>query len=127
MAITSGANMNFDRLRFVSERGVPDEALVSVRIPERPGSFLQLYNTVGRRNITEFSYRYNRDDAAAILMSFKSSGPEDVQDVLANFRANGWPAYDMTGNELAKLHGRYLAGGRSGMVAALHGRYLARE
>ena len=63
--------MNFDRLRFVSERAVPDEALVSVQIPERPGSFLQLYQTVAPRYITEFSYRYNSDTDAHIMMSFK--------------------------------------------------------
>ncbi|KAI8800932.1 tryptophan synthase beta subunit-like PLP-dependent enzyme [Cladochytrium replicatum] len=116
VAIVSGANMNFDRLRFVAERsriGEGREALVSSKIPERPGSFSSLYNMIYPRFVTEFSYRYSNPDTAHAFMAFEvSNGPEEIESVIATLNANGMETIDLTGNEMAKTHGRYLMGGR---------------
>eukprot|EP00123_Amoebidium_parasiticum_P015053 comp22760_c1_seq1/m.35549 comp22760_c1_seq1/g.35549 ORF comp22760_c1_seq1/g.35549 comp22760_c1_seq1/m.35549 type:complete len:595 (-) comp22760_c1_seq1:553-2337(-) len=113
VAVTSGANMNFDRLRFVSERAVPNEVLISVKVPEIPGSFRRFYSVIHPRNITEFSYRYSNPKEALIMASFTVSSPNEVQQVVEHLQAQGMDALDLTGNELAKAHARYLAGGRS--------------
>jgi len=88
VAIASGANMDFDRLRFVSERSDSTESLLSVRISERPGSFRQLYSGIFPRNVTEFSYRFNSPDTADVIISFQSmpntNREEDKQQVLEN-------------------------------------------
>ncbi|TPX34893.1 threonine ammonia-lyase [Synchytrium microbalum] len=120
IAIASGANMNFDRLRFVAERaelGEFREALISVTIPEQPGAFMKLYKTVAPRAVTEFSYRYSDDAKAHIIMSFAVSGPAETVQVISNLTANGMNAYDISQNEMAKAHARYLVGGRSSSVS----------
>mmetsp|Transcript_159942 Transcript_159942/g.306975 ORF Transcript_159942/g.306975 Transcript_159942/m.306975 type:complete len:615 (-) Transcript_159942:18-1862(-) len=112
VGITSGANMDFDRLRFVSERADTSETLISVQIPERPGAFMEMYRHVYPRNVTEFAYRIS-DDPASIYMSFQASSSEDGAAVLASLKAAGFSVASLSDNELAKTHGRHLVGGRA--------------
>ncbi|CAG8508654.1 12821_t:CDS:2 [Ambispora leptoticha] len=117
VAVTSGANINFDRLRFVAERaelGEHREVLFAVIIPERPGSFVQLYNHIHPRPITEFSYRYSDSEKAWIFMSFIVQNREkEVPEILEDLQKNGMQGQDISENEMAKSHARYLVGGRS--------------
>jgi len=114
VAIASGANMDFDRLRFVSERADTSESLISVTIPERPGSFLQLYESIYPRNVTEFSYRLGGAASKAnIFMSFQASSADDRQGVIRTLEREGFEPHDLGDNELAKVHGRHLVGGRA--------------
>ncbi|KAJ2496403.1 threonine deaminase [Coemansia sp. RSA 1972] len=117
VAVTSGANMNFDRLRFVAERaalGEAKEALLSVVIPEQPGSFLKLHDIVYPRSITEFTYRYGHSERAHIFMSFEVKDRErEVPSIMTQLRALEMEPVDLTDNELAKSHARYIVGGRS--------------
>ena len=154
VAILSGANMNFDRLRFVAERaayGENKEALLSVVIPERPGAFAELVETIQPMNVTEFAYRYARDTEAHVLLGVSlpttalnaapypspeasepnspmspsssahlpssSSAPSScdgqVRDVIRRLRARNMHATNLSDDELAKTHVRYLVGGRS--------------
>lgn len=127
VAINCGANMNFDRLRHVAERaeiGAQREALLAVEIPERPGSFLELCRGLGRRSVTEFNYRYEKPAAARIFLGFGLNGGRDEKnDVIAALRDAGYAVTDMTDNELAKLHVRYMVGGHP---EALHDERLFR-
>lgn len=115
--ILSGANMNFDRLRFVSERAVlgeGKEASLVVSIPERPGEFSKLQSIIDPRSITEFSYRYNNNDPANIFVSFNVTDKEnDLKDIIDKMRSPeyGYEVHDISDNEVAKSHGRYLIGG----------------
>ncbi|KAF6762994.1 threonine ammonia-lyase [Ephemerocybe angulata] len=118
VVVISGANMNFDRLRFVSERaelGEGREALLSVDIPERPGSFVALHTIIHPRAVTEFIYRYNvRGDRAHVLLSFKiESGNRatEVQDVISALADADMKGYDISDDECAKSHVRYMIGG----------------
>lgn len=115
VAINCGANMNFDRLRHVAERaalGEGREALVAVEIPERPGSFKAFCNALGRRNVTEFNYRYNDKERAHIFVGLELAGGErEKERVIAGLREQGYPVEDMSENEVAKLHVRHLVGG----------------
>ncbi|MCJ1402779.1 Threonine dehydratase biosynthetic, chloroplastic [Xylographa trunciseda] len=121
VAIASGANMNFDRLRFVAERaalGEKKEALLSVNIPERPGAFAELVKAVLPQAVTEFSYRYAREQSANILMGISvngSSRTSDLANLIYRLDRDGMTASDLSGDELAKSHIRYLVGGRSGV------------
>ncbi|HEY5019768.1 MAG TPA: threonine ammonia-lyase, biosynthetic [Steroidobacteraceae bacterium] len=116
VAINSGANLNFDRLRHVAERadlGAEREALLAVEIPEQPGSFLHFCEALGQRSITEFNYRAQVSERARIFVGFGLSGGHDERAaVIAQVRAAGYPVTDMSGNEIAKLHIRYMIGGR---------------
>ncbi|EJD41692.1 threonine ammonia-lyase [Auricularia subglabra TFB-10046 SS5] len=118
VAVVSGANMNFGRLRFVAERaelGEGRETLLSVEIPERPGSFVALHNTIFPRAVTEFAYRYEGPARAHIYMSFITESTNRVEEVRALIEklANlGMRAIDISDNEMAKSHARYLVGGR---------------
>ncbi|KAJ3300175.1 hypothetical protein HK104_003785 [Borealophlyctis nickersoniae] len=116
VAVTSGANMNFDRLRFVAERaelGENKEALISVIIPEKPGSFMELYRTIHPRSVSEFSYRYGDPKDAHIFMSFMVQDREaELRVICAELQAKGMRVMDASRNELAKSHARYLVGGR---------------
>ncbi len=118
VAINCGANMNFDRLRHVSERaevGEDREALLAIEIPERPGSFKRLCKLIGKRQITEFNYRYSDDNLAHVFAGIElTHGIEDKNKLIARLRAKGYPVVDMTGNEVAKLHTRYMIGGHPG-------------
>lgn len=113
VAVASGANMDFDRLRFVSERADSTEALMSVRIPERPGSFWQLYATIYPRNVTEFSYRMLPGSSATVFLSFQATTSESRAEVVTELEARDYAVTDLDHNEMAKVHGRHLAGGRS--------------
>jgi threonine dehydratase len=121
VAINCGANMNFDRLRHVAERaeiGAQREALLAVEIPERPGSFLELCRALGRRSVTEFNYRYEKPASARIFLGFGLQGGRSERDeVIGALRAAGYTVTDMTDNELAKLHVRYMIGGHPGELA----------
>ncbi|MCP2041387.1 threonine dehydratase [Neisseria sp. HSC-16F19] len=120
IAVASGANMNFHRLRHVSERceiSEGHEGIFAVTIPERPGSFRHFIDLIGSRNITEFNYRYGDEDQAHIFVGIQSSGPEDLQQIAAELNAAGLPTLDLTHDEIAKIHIRYMVGGRTGKVA----------
>lgn len=114
--ILSGANMNFDRLRFVSERAVlgeGKEVSLAVTIPERAGEFVKLQEIIEPRAITEFSYRFS-GDPAHIFVSFNVTHKEaELKEIVAAIEAGGNEVFDISDNELAKSHGRYLVGGRS--------------
>jgi threonine dehydratase len=117
LAILSGANTNFDRLRYISERtevGEQREAILSVSIPERPGSFKAFCGLLGRRNITEFNYRYASDKEAHVFVGLSvTPGGEDLREVVAALEGAGHRVQDLTANEVAKLHVRYMVGGRA--------------
>jgi threonine dehydratase len=122
VAVNSGANMNFDQLRYVAERsdvGQAREALLAVEIPEQPGSFLRFCEILGSRSVTEFNYRYGRKERAQIFVGFGlTRGKEDRDEVIGTLRAEGYGVTDMTDNEIAKLHVRYMVGGHvNGNVA----------
>jgi threonine dehydratase len=122
VAINSGANMNFDQLRYVAERsdvGQAREALLAVEIPEQPGSFLRFCQALGSRTVTEFNYRFGRKERAQIFVGFGlTRGREERDEVIATLRASGYGVTDMTDNEIAKLHVRYMVGGHvNGNVA----------
>lgn len=121
IAVTSGANMNFDRLRFVAERatlGEGKEALLAVSIPERPGSFAELIKTIIPHPVTEFSYRYATGEVAQVLIGILLTAPaaersEELLTLMERLQAGNMGATDLSGDELAKSHVRYLVGGRS--------------
>jgi len=117
LAILSGANTNFDRLRYISERteiGERREAIISVTIPEKPGSFRAFCSALGKRNITEFNYRYATDRFARVFVGLSvAPGGHDLQHVLDDLTQQGYDAEDLTDNEMAKLHIRYMVGGRA--------------
>jgi threonine dehydratase len=115
VAITSGANMDFDRLRFVSERADESERTLAVTIPETAGSFRQLYSAIWPRNVTQFSYRYESDEEANIFISFQPvmNIENDFENIMDKLHENGFTCSDISHDELAKLHVRHLAGGRS--------------
>lgn len=117
IAIDSGANMNFDRLRHVAERaelGEQREALFAVTIPERPGSFKQFCQVLGKLPVTEFNYRYGRDDEAHIFVGVGlTQGAKQREEILKRLRSADLAVTDMTQNEMAKLHVRFMVGGRA--------------
>ena len=115
-AILSGANMNFDRLRFVAERaelGEAREAIFGVTIPERPGAFREFCAAIGRRVVTEFNYRLSGRDQAHIFVGIATQSRQDAVDLASVLNTGGYPTIDLTENELAKLHVRHMVGGRS--------------
>ena len=115
-ATVSGANTNFDRLRYISERteiGERREAVLSVTIPERPGAFKAFCSAIGKRNVTEFNYRYESATEARVFVGLTiTPGDESVADLQANLSRQGYQVLDMTDNETAKLHLRHMIGGR---------------
>ncbi|KAL3958512.1 hypothetical protein ACCO45_006674 [Purpureocillium lilacinum] len=123
IAVTSGANMNFDRLRFVAERaslGEGKEALLAVTIPERPGAFAKLIDCIMPHAVTEFSYRYATGESANIMIGLSLTAPasqrnEELKTLVERIRGDGMNVTDLSGDELAKSHVRYLVGGRSGV------------
>jgi threonine dehydratase len=116
VAINSGANMNFDRLRHIAERadiGGEREALLAVEIPERPGSFLQFCAALGARSVTEFNYRYHSGERARIFVGCAlQHGRAEADALVRDLKGAGYPVLDLSDNELAKLHVRHLVGGQ---------------
>ncbi len=118
IAINSGANMNFDRLRHVSERaeiGEQREALLAVEIPEQPGSFKQFCQLIGKRQITEFNYRYSDSTRARVFAGIQlTDGFAEKDRIIETLVQKNYVVEDMTDNEVAKLHTRYMVGGCPG-------------
>jgi len=118
VAINCGANMNFDRLRHVAERaeiGENREALLAIEIPERPGSFKRLCKLIGHRSITEFNYRYADSTTAHVFTGVQlTHGVDEKNKLIEKLSSKGYKVLDMTGNEVAKLHTRYMIGGQAG-------------
>ncbi|MCT0227485.1 threonine ammonia-lyase, biosynthetic [Synechococcus sp. CS-1331] len=115
VAVACGANMNFDRLRFVAERteiGEDREAMLAVEIPEQTGSLRRFCGVLGQRNLTEFSYRLADPRVAHIFVGVQTSGTADEQDLIHDVRRAGFPCLDLSNDELAKLHLRHMVGGR---------------
>ncbi len=117
VAIDSGANTNFDRLRYISERteiGEQREAIFAVTIPEKPGSYIAFCKTIGRRAITEFNYRYCDHSDAHIFVGLQiAPGSDDRHDIVAALEHAGYAVADMTDNGMAKNHIRHMVGGHS--------------
>jgi threonine dehydratase len=116
VAIASGANMNFDRLRFVAERaelGEQREAIIAVTIPEQAGAFKTFCRLLGNRNITEFNYRFSDPNEAHIFVGLAITSATDIGKLIYDLAAQGLNAIDLTDNEMAKLHLRHLVGGRA--------------
>jgi len=116
ISIASGANMNFDRLRFIAERaelGEKREAVLAVTIPEKPGAFKAFCHLLGNRNITEFNYRYSDPTEAHIFVGVAVNDPTESAQLVKDLAAEGLPALDLSENEVAKLHLRHLVGGHA--------------
>jgi len=116
VAVLSGANMNFDRLRFVAERaelGEAREALLAIILPERPGAFRELCTLLGRRVVTEFNYRLSGRDTAHIFMGVSTESKQDGEALARQLNGAGYQTADLTDNEMAKLHVRHMVGGHA--------------
>ncbi|MFA5520616.1 MAG: threonine ammonia-lyase, biosynthetic [Castellaniella sp.] len=116
VAITSGANMNFDRLRFVAERadvGEAREAIFALTIPEERGSFRRLCESIGNRSVTEFNYRISDAARAHVFVGLQIESAEETALLAEGFRAVGLGVVDLSDNEMAKTHLRYMVGGKS--------------
>jgi len=119
VAIACGANMNFDRLRFVAERaevGEAHEAVFAVTIPEERGSFKRFCQTVGARAVTEFNYRISDQKEAHVFVGLQVANREEPGKISKHFQKQGFKTIDLTQDELAKLHIRHLVGGKSAMA-----------
>ncbi len=119
IAVASGANMNFDRLRFVAERaelGEQREAVLAVTIPEQPGSFKRFCSLIGHRNITEFNYRYADSAQAHIFVGVSVLNRDESHALVASLGDAGLPCLDLTDDEMAKSHVRYMVGGHAPQV-----------
>ncbi|HVZ24090.1 MAG TPA: threonine ammonia-lyase, biosynthetic [Vicinamibacterales bacterium] len=116
VAILSGANINFDRLRFVAERaevGEAREALIAVTLPERPGAFREFCTVLGRRIVTEFNYRLSSREQAHIFVGIATQSRTDGTALAHQLEAAGYETVDLTDNEMAKLHVRHMVGGHA--------------
>ena len=120
VAIAGGANMNFDRLRFVAERtevGEAREALFAITIPEERGSFKRFCELVGTRNVTEFNYRISDPSVAHVFVGIGTANAGDNQTLARHFRRHGYATVDLSHDELAAEHVRYMVGGKSALAA----------
>lgn len=120
VAIACGANINFDRLRFVSERaevGEHREAVFAVTIPEKRGSFRRFCELVGSRDLTEFNYRIGDGDDAHVFVGVRTRADEERTEIAAIFSNAGFPTIDLTKDELAKAHIRHMVGGKSPLAS----------
>ncbi|MGQ9424954.1 threonine ammonia-lyase, biosynthetic [Gilvimarinus sp. F26214L] len=117
VAVVSGANTNFDRLRYISERtevGEKREAILAVTLPERPGAYKKFCRDLGKRNITEFNYRYADKRAALVFVGVQVTHNHlDREELVGSLQKKGYSVEDLTDNEMAKLHIRYMVGGRA--------------
>ena len=116
VGVSCGANMNFDRLRFIAERaeiGESREMLLAVTIPETPGSFNRFCGLLGERNITEFNYRLSDSRQAHIFVGIEMKRPEERAQLIRRLRRQKLPTIDLTDDELSKLHIRHMVGGRA--------------
>ena len=117
VAIDSGANVNFDRLRHISERaevGEKTEAILAVSIPERPGSFRVFCDVIGHRSVTEFNYRYSDTSEAKVFVGIRlRRGVAEKEEITDCLLKAGYPVVDLTDNEMAKLHVRHMVGGKA--------------
>jgi threonine dehydratase len=116
VSVLSGANMNFDRLRFVAERaevGEAREALLAIILPERPGAFRELCTLLGRRVVTEFNYRLSSRETAHIFMGVSTESKQDGEALARQLNTAGYQTVDLTDNEMAKLHVRHMVGGHA--------------
>jgi threonine dehydratase len=116
VAVACGANMNFDRLRFVAERaelGEQREAIFAVTIPEKPGSLKAFCECLGKRNLTEFNYRIADNHEAHIFVGLEVQGRADAQQMAQLFESRDLKTLDLTDDELTKLHLRHMVGGKS--------------
>jgi threonine dehydratase len=119
VSIACGANMNFDRLRFVAERaevGESREAVFAVTIPEERGSFKRFCALVGPRNVTEFNYRISDARVAHVFVGIQTASRDEPGRITKNFEKHGFKTLDLTHDELAKLHIRHLVGGKSALA-----------
>jgi threonine dehydratase len=119
VAVACGANMNFDRLRFVAERaelGERREAILAVTIPERPGSFKRFCALIGARNVTEFNYRYADPERARVFVGLSIHNRDETQVLVRHLQHHGLDTEDLSDNEMAKLHIRHMVGGHSPRV-----------
>jgi threonine dehydratase len=120
VAICCGANMNFDRLRFVAERaqvGEHHEALLAVTVPETRGSFRRFCELIGPRNVTEFNYRIADAKVAHLFVGVQIHSADEAKKLVAHFNKQGFETLDLTDDEMAKLHVRHLVGGRSPLAS----------
>ena len=116
VAVASGANTNFDRLRFIAEEaelGEHREAVLAVTIPERPGSFRKFCATLGARNVTEFNYRIADSKDAHVFVGVETQGREQTTRLVKNLRRHGLKTLDLSDNDMAKTHVRHMVGGRA--------------
>lgn len=119
VAIASGANVNFDRLRHVAERaevGERREAVLAVTIPEEPGSFRKLCSVIGARAVTEFNYRYANAARAHVFVGLRVDDRREEEEIASSLRQHGYRVLDLSDDEIAKLHVRHLVGGRAPQV-----------
>ena len=119
IAVTSGANMNFDRLRFVAERaefGEQREAVFAVTLPEKPGAYKKFLSLIGKRNITEFNYRYNTEAEAHVFVGVQVAKREESLKLVDSLQKHGYPTLDLSDDEMAKNHIRHMVGGHAPAV-----------
>ncbi|MEO0985665.1 MAG: threonine ammonia-lyase, biosynthetic [Cyanobacteria bacterium J06639_14] len=119
VAVACGANMNFDRLRFVAERaemGERREAIFAVNIPEGPGSLRSFCECIGERNLTEFNYRIADQSEAHIFVGLQIKDRDDASQIATTFETHGFKTLDLTDDELTKMHLRHMVGGRSSLA-----------
>ncbi|MCL2524973.1 MAG: threonine ammonia-lyase, biosynthetic [Betaproteobacteria bacterium] len=116
IAVTSGANMNFDRLRFVCERaefGEQREAVFAVTLPEKPGAYKKFLSLLGQRNITEFNYRYHTGAEAHVFVGVQVANRKESLKLAEGLEKHGYPTLDLTDDEIAKNHVRHMVGGHA--------------
>lgn len=119
VAINSGANINFDRMRHVAERaeiGEKREAIFSTQLPEKPGSFRKLCGLISNQAVTEFNYRYSDSETAHVFIGVSVSSPNQIESLLTKLNANDYKVENLSDNEMAKLHIRHMVGGHAPMA-----------